>query len=196
MQLPEMVRLVGKITGEDRVYVEDYVYTYLHELKSDDEKLPIRAALFGHVFQNEERKFFMVYGAASVIDELANGRDEEQIRKEFFEEYELIGYVNIYGSKQEWPGKKNGYYIFYETNEPMQNYLLACFERKKRKPVPIEKTSFSIGDAIRKLFYGAGIILLTVAVSTINDYDKMQGFVVTTDKAITMIKTERQEYRL
>ena len=103
LQLPAMVRLVGKISGDDRVYVEDYVYTYLHELKSEDEKFPVRVALFGHVYQNEGRKFYMVYGAASVIDELANGRDEEQVRREFFEEYELIGYVNIYGNKHEWP---------------------------------------------------------------------------------------------
>lgn len=186
MQLPAMVRLVGKISGEDRVYVEDYVYTYLHELKSEDERLPIRVALYGHIFQNESRKFFMVYGAASVIDELANGRDEEQVRKEFFEEYELIGYVNIYGSKQEWPGKKNGYYIFYETNEPMQNYLLSCFARKKKNPAPKEKPSFSLGEAIRKLFYGACIIILTIAVTTINDYDKMYEFMETADRAVTL----------
>lgn len=186
MQLPAMVRLVGKISGEDRVYVEDYVYTYLHELKSEDERLPIRVALYGHIFQNESRKFFMVYGAASVIDELANGRDEEQVRKEFFEEYELIGYVNIYGSKQEWPGKKNGYYIFYETNEPMQNYLLSCFGRKKKNPAPKEKPSFSLGEAIRKLFYGVCIIILTIAVTTINDYDKMYEFMETADRAVTL----------
>ena len=193
MQLPEMVRLVGKISGEDRVYVEDYVYTYLHELKSDGERLPIRVALFGHIYRNESRKFYMVYGAASVIDELENGRDEEQVREEFFEEYELIGYVNIYGNKQEWPGKKNGYYIFYETNEPMQNYLLVCFERKKRKHLPAEKASFSIGDTIRRLLYGVFIIILITAVTTINDYDKMLGFVETTGKAVAMTTTKTGE---
>lgn len=191
MQLPAMVRLVGKISGEDRVYVEDYVYTYLHELKLDSEKLPIRVALFGHIVQNESRKFFMVYGAASVIDELANGKNEEQVRKEFFEEYELIGYVNIYGNKQEWPGKKNGYYIFYEANESMQNYMLACFERKKKQAAPVEKTAFSISEAIRKLFYGACIIILTIAVTTINDYDKMHGFVEAADRAVAMTDVKR-----
>ena len=100
MQLPEMVRLVGKINGEDRVYMEDYVYTYLHDLKMDWEKIPIRVALFGHVYRSESRKIFMKYGAASVIEELEYGRDEEQVRKDFFEKYELIGYVNIYGKKQ------------------------------------------------------------------------------------------------
>lgn len=187
-QLPDMVRLVGKINGEDRVYVEDYVYTYLHELKSEDEKFPIRVALFGHAYQNEGRKFYMVYGAASVVDELENGKDEELVRREFFEEYELIGYVNIYGKKQEWPGKKNGYYIFYETNEPMQNYLIARFERTKRRFVPVEKASFSVGEAIRKFFYGACIVFLVIAVTAINDYHKMCGFVETIDQAVMMEK--------
>lgn len=191
LQLPAMVRLVGKISGDDRVYVEDYVYTYLHELKSEDEKFPVRVALFGHVYQNEGRKFYMVYGAASVIDELANGRDEEQVRREFFEEYELIGYVNIYGNKHEWPGKKNGYYIFYETNEPMQNYLVARFERTKRRSAPEEKTSFSIGEAIRRFFYGACIILLAIAVTAINDYHKMCGFVEIIEQTALMAEMER-----
>ena len=191
MQLPEMVRLVGKINGEDRVYMEDYVYTYLHDLKMDWEKIPIRVALFGHVYCSESRKIFMIYGAASVIEELEYGRDEEQVRKDFFEKYELIGYVNIYGKKQEWPGKRNGYYIFYETNEPMQNYLIACFERKRRKDDTMEKSTFSLGDAIKRLFYGMGVFLLTLAVTSINDYDKMYGFVEAANRAVIMAETDR-----
>ncbi len=191
MQLPEMVRLVGKINGEDRVYMEDYVYTYLHDLKLDQEKIPIRVALFGHVYCTEDRKIYMIYGAASVIEELEYGRDEEQVRKDFFEEYELIGYVNIFGKKQEWPGKKNGYYIFYEANEPMQNYLIARFERKKRSPDIIEKTTFSLGDTIKRLFYGVGILLLTLAVTSINDYDKMYGFVEVAGRAVIMEESNR-----
>lgn len=190
MQLPEMVRLVGKISGEDRVYMEDYVYTYLHDLKTEWERVPIRVALFGHVYKNKERKFYMIYGAASVIDELANGRDEEQVRKDFFAEYELIGYVNIYGNKQEWRGKKNGYYIFYESNEHMQNYLIALSERKRRNDV-IKKTTFSFGDTIKRLFYGAGILLLTLAVTAINDYDKMYGFMEAAGRAVVMTETRK-----
>ena len=143
MQLPDMVKQVGRINGKERVYVEDYVYTYLNELKKEKNVLtkteflpekvfPLRIALFGHVFQKEEQNIYLVYGAACVMEELENGKNEEQIRKEFFEEYELIGYVNIYGNKQELPGKREGYYIFYEKNEAMQGYLLACYERKNR----------------------------------------------------------------
>ena len=121
MQLPEMVRLVGKINGEDRVYMEDYVYTYLHDLKMDWEKIPIRVALFGHVYRSESRKIFMIYGAASVIEE----------------------------------------------------------------------STFSLGDAIKRLFYGMGVFLLTLAVTSINDYDKMYGFVEAANRAVIMAETDR-----
>lgn len=191
MQLPEMVRLVGKINGKDRVYMEDYVYTYLHDLKLEWDNNPIRVALFGNVYRSESRKIFMIYGAASVIEELKYGRDEEQVRQDFFKEYELIGYVNIYGNKQKWPEKKNGYYIFYDSNEPMQNYLIACFERKKRKAGVMESPAFSLGDAIKRLFYGVGIFILTLAVTTINDYDKMYGFVEAAGRAVIMAEMDR-----
>ncbi|MCM1561719.1 MAG: hypothetical protein NC123_19625, partial [Butyrivibrio sp.] len=97
MQLPDIVKQIGKADEKERVYIEDYVYTYLHGLKAgtgDSEKtvgvqrtFPMRVALFGHAFQKEERKFYLIYGASNVIEELEKGKSEEQIRKEYFEEY-------------------------------------------------------------------------------------------------------------
>lgn len=190
MRLPEIVKEVGKTSEGNRVYVEDYVYTYLFKLKAEDRELPLRAALYGHVCKKGDKSIYLIYGAASVTNELLKGRDEEQVRKEFFEEYELIGYVNIYGSRQEWPGKKNGYYVFYETNEAMQNYLISCYEgnQKQSSLTTVQKSSFSIGDIIKKLFYGGCIIILTIAVTTINDYNKMQGFMEVAAQAVAFMK--------
>ena len=187
MHLPEIVKEVGTIGGEQRVYVEDYVYTYLYGLKRNDGGFPLRAALFGHTCKKGNTNFYFIYGAASVTYELSRGRDEEQVRKDFFEEYELIGYVNIYGDRQEWPGKKNGYYVFYETNEAMQNYLISCYEEKEKRTAStdVKKTSFFIGDVIKRLFCGGCIIILTIAATAINDYSKMQGFVKAVDRLIT-----------
>ncbi len=214
MQLPDIVKQIGKADEKERVYIEDYVYAYLHGLKSETGSVgkaaggqgafPVRAALFGHAFRKEGRKFYLIYGASSVIEELENGKNEEQIRKEYFGEYELIGYVNIYGGGQKMPGRKEGYYIFYEKNEPMQNYLLSCYERKmtgrsrrKRSPGSIktpvgtgEKRS-GIGNTIKNFFYGGCIIVLAVTAAAINDYDKMNGFMKAADKAIAFIESEK-----
>lgn len=193
MQLPEIVKQVGETGGRERVYLEDYVYSYLRELKKEAGVLPGRAALFGHVYHKNNRNFYMIYGAASVIGGLERGRDEEQVRKEFFRDYELIGYVNIYAKGRELPGKKEGCYIFYEKNEPMQNYLLSCYEQKNqgRKNTRAQKKGgrkdsrlFSIKNTAKKIFYGGCIIILAIAVTTINDYNKMHEFVESAGMAI------------
>lgn len=207
MQLPTMVKQIGRVDGNERVYIEDYVYAYLNELKADKDNLPLRAALFGHVYRRENQNFYLVYGAVSIVDELANGRGEEQVRKEYFEEYELIGYVNIYGNKQELPGKKEGYYIFYDKNESMQNYLLFCYKRKNKKRINKNEISHGEGndlgffrttsrtsliDIIKRLIYGGCIIILSIAVTTINDYKKMYGFVETAGRAVAIAWGEDQ----
>lgn len=199
MQLPDIVKQIGKADEKERVYIEDYVYTYLHGLgkKTGTENagkakgqrtFPMRVALFGHAFRKEERNFYLIYGAANVIEELENGKNEEQIRKEYFAEYELIGYVNIYGGGQKMPGRKEGYYIFYEKNESMQNYLLYCYGRRMKAPVRKEMKAGRIGNTIRRFFYGGCIIVLAVAVTTINDYYKMHGFVEAADRAIAFME--------
>lgn len=192
MQLPTMVKQIGAVDGNEKVYIEDYVYAYLNELKAEKKNLPLRAALFGHVYHKENQTFYLVYGAVSIVDELAFGRSEEQVRKEYFEEYELIGYVNIYGNKQELPGKKDGYYIFYEKNEAMQNYLLFCYRQMKRKGIGSNETTsrFSIREVFKRLIYGVSIIILSIAVTTINDYKKMYGFVETAGRAAELAGRE------
>lgn len=205
MQLPTMVKQIGAVEGNEKVYIEDYVYAYLNELKAEKKNLPLRAALFGHVYHKENQTFYLVYGAVSIVDELAYGRSEEQVRKEYFEEYELIGYVNIYGNKQELPGKKDGYYIFYEKNEAMQNYLLFCYRQMKRKGIDKNEISCiggevskfsrttsrtSIREVIKRLIYGVSIIILSIAVTTINDYKKMYGFVETAGRAAELAARE------
>ena len=142
-----------------------------------------------------------------MVEELENGKNEEQIRKEYFDEYELIGYVNIYGNKQELPGKREGYYIFYEKNEAMQGYLLACYERKNKERTrrlqgrgnryrelvrpERRKAVFSLAETIKKLLYGECIVILALAVTAINDYNKMNGFVEAADRVITLTETEK-----
>ena len=206
MHLPNIVKQIGKTDGEEKVYVEDYVYTYLNELKKEKEIFPVRVALFGNIYRKGKKKFYLVYGASCVIDELECGRDEEQVRKEYFQEHELIGYVNIYGKNHELPGNKEGYYVFYEKNEAMQNYLLLCYQRKEKGRSVREtvrqdasgdmhllmpkRWTVLVGDTIRKIFYGGCIIILAAAVTAVNDYGKINGFVEAADRVMAMAETD------
>lgn len=204
MKLPEIVKRIGYADGEERIYVEDYVYSYLKGLKERREIFPLRAALFGRIVKKEAVRYYFIYGACCTTEEFSCS--EEQIRKEFFPEYELIGYVNIGKNSRILEDKGKGYFVFYESNEPMQHYLAFCFERESRRggkkakgsttfkesahPERLKKSGM-IGEVVKRFFYGLGIIILAIAINTINDYGRMYGFVEMTDKAARIIEAER-----
>lgn len=161
MQLPTIVKRIGKIEGENRIYIEDYAYAYLKELNGEKGFFPRRVALYGYTYRKENRNFYFIYGAASVIEELECCRTQEQIKKEYFEDYELIGFVNLYGKSENLPGKKDGYYVFYEANESMQKYLLTFYEvncQEKIERDTKEKEQQKLNDLEMNLWQIFGII--------------------------------------
>lgn len=184
MRLPSIVKQVGTIKGESQVYIEDYVYTYLHRLKKERIRLPIRVALYGHAFSRDDKQFYLIYGASNVVEEMENGRSQESIQEMFFQEYSLIGFVNIY-DKKEPPQTGEGCYVFYESNEAMQNYLVSCYKRRdgyssQGKEMTAMQTGkpFMWVELLRKIGLGAIIIITAVAVTAVNNYGKMHEFVV------------------
>lgn len=201
MKIPDIVRRIGCVDETNRVYIEDYAYSYLNGLQTKTDILPLRAALFGHIIRKENTCCYMIYGASCVVEELEYGRNEEQVRKEFFEDYELIGYVNIFKNKQPVPEPGKGYFVFYEANEAMQNYLSFCYEREKKTKKKDrmsegfmkscqEKRRACIGEIIRQIVTLACVIILAMAVCAVNDYDKMYGFVEMTGEAARGLEAE------
>lgn len=198
MHIPTIVRQMGKVTGENRVYIEDYVYTYLSELKKENHGLPVRVALYGHAFSREDIHFYLIYGASCIVEEMERGRNQEDIQKAFFDEYSLIGYVNIY-EKQELPGTEEGCCIFYEANEAMQNYLISCYRSrssgKEKKNADLRAVSMKKGakeknvsvyikEVLRKIFLSFTAILAAVAAAIISDYNCMYDFTMMAVRAL------------
>lgn len=198
MHLPSVVRQMGKVTGENRVYIEDYAYTYLNELKKEKHGLPVRVALYGHAYSREDIHFYLIYGASCIVDEMEKGRDQDEIRQNFFDEYSLIGYVNIY-EKQKLPGAEEGCCIFYETNEAMQNYMISCYRAKdkageeketaprlmrfKRKREEASVYLY-IKELLQKVFLSITAILAAVAVAIISNYNCMYDFTMMAVRAL------------
>lgn len=129
------------------------------------------------------KKFFLIYGASCVVEELQRGREQEQIQKKYFPDYSLIGYVNIYSKSK--LSEKDGYYIFYETNEPMQNYLISCYKQKgeKKCEIPVlqkdtlDRSIFAkAGALLKKAFLFCMTVLAAISVLTINEYARMYAF--------------------
>ncbi len=192
MHLPSIVRQMGKVTGENRVYIEDYAYTYLNELKKEQHGIPVRVALYGHAFCRENIHYYLIYGASCIVEEMENGRDQEEVKKTFFDQYSLIGYVNIYG-KQELPGVEEGCCIFYESNEAMQNYMLSCYKRKKpsvlsKKRKPGGKFAFAyIKGMLKKTFLCLTIMIAAIAAAAIGNYKCMYDFTMMAARALQAV---------
>lgn len=182
---------MGRITGEDRVYLEDYAYTYLNGIKKEKRGLPVRAALYGHAFRRENKNFYLIYGASCVMEELENGRDQDEIKKMFFDSYDLIGYVNIY-DRQEITEGKEGCYIFYESNEAMLNYMVACYERKNRMEAGMRESNTGAKSSnagflkrlLQNILLGCAVIITAASIAAISDYGGMYGFTLTAASAL------------
>lgn len=184
MRLPSIVKQVGNVRGETRVYIEDYVYTYLNRLKKERISLPVRVALYGHAFTGENKQFYLIYGASNIVEEMENGRSQERVQEMFFREYNLIGFVNIY-DKKELPKTGDGCFVFYESNEAMQNYLISCYKRKDKSSVREKGVaavragrSFLWVELLRKLGLSVMLMIAAVAVTTIDSYDKLYDFML------------------
>lgn len=201
MHLPSIVRQMGKVTGENRVYIEDYAYTYLNELKKEQHGIPVRVALYGHAFNRENIHYYLIYGASCIVEEMENGRDQEEVKKTFFDQYSLIGYVNIYG-KQELTGVEDGCCIFYESNEAMQNYMLSCYKRKNElkenkeaKPSILSKKRKAGGKfafayikgMLKKTFLCLTLMIAAVAAAAIGNYKCMYDFTMMAARALQAV---------
>lgn len=190
MHLPWIVRQIGNTSGKDRIYIEDYACSFLKNCKKEGVLLPVRAALYGYALQKGESHIYLIYGVSHIAADLQQGRSQEQIREMFFREYELIGYVNLYAGQTLFenpvfqdPSGKAGFFIFYENNEAMQNYMIFCSKRKQRIPESGRKHG-KWNVLFEFLLLGILILLTATASLTIGDYAAMWEFALTAARAL------------
>ena len=159
MNLPKHTTQVGTIAANKKFYLEDYCISYMKQLCESYPEERKQIALFGTVEREKGTEYAFVYGAALLgrgkgrTDSLTVSQKEEaeSFRQEFFAGYQLVGVVisndlvneNIYwignGSKSI---QMDGYYIFYDTNETMLNFMMKnqCEEREvDLDPVIVKK---------------------------------------------------------
>ena len=172
-QLPKNIRQIGSPAGHTKVYIEDYVITFLNSLSMDKNTYVRGAILFGEKKQIGNDLVIFIRGAIegqnleldldeTVFDDevwreiyqqkerLFSGLDvigwallrmgfsvrlNDKIKKTHFENFpgegkvlymmdDLEGEDAFYVFRGEDLSRQNGYYIYYEKNPMMQNYLV------------------------------------------------------------------------
>lgn len=236
---PKNIRQIGQVSGSQKVYLEDYVITYLKQPPSPDETMRV-VILYGKKemmgdelcwFVNgavgAEKDFFMektvidqeswqkvndlagrFFPETSVLGWAIVGNDsmkeiEEQIlrtQKQFFRSDQKLYFEYNTEEKEEYvylfeKGKmhqQSGYYIYYERNECMQNYMVSLraaerhpeeFEADRATHQFRELTSEKRQEVHRRrsatlmtcLSLALMLVIMIIGVAMLNNYEKMQN---------------------
>lgn len=240
-RIPNNIRQIGEIRGTQKIYIEDYAYTYLCRISSENSHRGIAAILLGQANWKEGISYLFIKSAVPLPDmevteehltftqEIWNHVYEKN--KEYFPEQEVVGWflsipgcamelhevicqthLNHFGGNDkvlfvQEPLEKEeafyryeegrmsrqpGFYVYYEKNEPMRNFLIAQNERAERKTEEVDDSAVStFRKKVEKktaeeeqkqkfpLFRTASVCaaaaVLAVGVLYLNDYQKLRS---------------------
>lgn len=241
-KFPKNVRQVGNVSDTPKIYVEDYVDTYLDQLRAQAKEEPTGALLLGENAVVEGQECVYITGAVR-IEEVSeeNGEicisdtaREEALRDcgEYFPGRDVVGWalaapgrpLVLSGSMvqihEKLGLKKNsifimkhpeedeeiyfaykyhdlmqmgGYYIFYEKNPDMQNYMINTRKQIGVSPSEVveDRAAKNFRSAVKEkleaqeqrsnshLVYLTSVLLvvvvLAIGISAMNNYDKMNS---------------------
>ena len=104
-QFPKNVRQIGNVSDEPKIYVEDYVDTYLNQLRERAAEEPVGVMLTGEILIQEGQAVVYASGAIRMKESEVNGTDIvigedtfkelEEERKQYFPSSDAIGWCLI-----------------------------------------------------------------------------------------------------
>lgn len=140
MELPKNIVQIGKPDKTHKIFVEDYVISYIKQLNRECNGRAIGLALYGKYAEENGCKYYFLYGASRVAGiehrgpylSLAEKEEIGDIGNRYFTEYRFLAWCSLKGEPVEsffvQAGEKGmqveGYACFYEMNESMLNFML------------------------------------------------------------------------
>ncbi|MCI9166756.1 MAG: LysM peptidoglycan-binding domain-containing protein [Dorea sp.] len=104
-EFPKNVKQIGNVCDEPKIYVEDYVDTYLNQLKEQTESATVGAVLTGEILKLNDQDVVYVAGALKVSDVEMTGTEVriskeawdklEEEKQRFFSGQEMVGWCLI-----------------------------------------------------------------------------------------------------
>lgn len=163
MELPKNVTQIGETDKSCKVYMEDYVVSYMKQMNRLAEDKEIALALYGRRSSEQSISYNFIYGAAKLnflqreVRHLSQAQNQEieKLHKKYFPECEFVGYVILNGEMiegiylQETSGCRyiKGYACFYEKNDCMLGYML---DNRAEEAKPEEVSQEKYEDAKRR----------------------------------------------
>lgn len=155
MELPKNITQIGEVGRDCKIYVEDYVVSYMKQLNRAAQDKDMAVALFGKRREENGIVYYFVYGACK-LDFLqrevrhlsqAQRQEIERYRRKYFMELAFVGYRLLDGDmiegfhicEQDICRYISGYAQFYEKNDAMLAYMLDVREEAAPEQVNQEK---------------------------------------------------------
>lgn len=145
-RLPKNVCCVGRAEHDKKVFVEEYVISFLQKTLKNEAK-PQMIVFYGDGYEKDGCRYFFLNGVAAheASDETFCRMDEfyfQTVGKKYFSEWKGIGWYRSRGGSQ-WEdilgilqnlSEQNfcdikGYYIYFEKNPAMEDYMLHCGQK-------------------------------------------------------------------
>ena len=162
MDLPKNITQVGEPNATCKVYVEDYVISYIKQLNRHAGDKAMAVGLYGVHKEEAGITYFFFYGASRLNFLQRESRhlsqavlqEAEQQRRKFFSQYEFLGYQLLNGEMVEgfYVYQQNtfryiaGYAQFYEKNDSMLAFMLAD-RKEEAKPEEFNQEKY---DEVKK----------------------------------------------
>lgn len=258
VKLPKNVRQIGAGGENKKIYVEDYVMTYIGKLWEKPPEESIIGVLLGKVKQSEGNTYIFTSGAIRVDSAVQTGKsilfsddtwtDIYETIKKYFNELEIVGWFlarndsafeideGLYKTHiDNFAGmdklllladveekeaefflydngklvKQGGYYVYYEKNEAMQEYMVEQKQGKSTeeqvddrvtgnyRAIINEKKEISSQHKLVAALYSACtflvIVVLAIGVTMMNNYDKMKEMEFTLNSLTSKLTGEENE---
>ncbi len=166
MEIPKNTTQIGEIQGNRRIFIEDYVISYIKQLCRQEPDCRKRIAFYGAMKTQQEQEYYFIYGGCRINtygrnDSYLTTEDYREITEKgklYFEEYTPMGFITIedelpdgifvLGETEQYV---RGYHIFYEKNDSMLTFLIdrqnnAVPDDDVREEAGVDKTG---GDKIQ-----------------------------------------------
>ena len=155
MELPKNITQIGETNQRCKIYVEDYVISYMKQLNHLARDKEMAVALYGIRKEDNDVSYFFLYGACKLNFlqketrhlSQAQHQEIEKCRERYFRNYTFLGYRLLNGEmiegfhlcEQGICRYIQGYAQFYEKNDSMLAYMLDVREEKAPEVVEQEK---------------------------------------------------------
>lgn len=156
MELPKNITQIGEANKDCKIYVEDYVVSYMKQLNHLAQDKEVTVAVYGKRQTEDGISYYFLYGACRAESLQREARhlsqaqlqEIERLRRKYFSGLEFIGYRILNGEMIE--GMHiceqgicryiGGYARFYEKNDAMLSYMLAV--REQAEPEKVDQSKY------------------------------------------------------